>query len=1496
MNFKTLLLLLLMGGLCRGDVIISEFMADNLTGIKDENDTRQDWIELYNSGTATERLTGWWLSDDPNNKIKWELPDVSIAAGGTLLIWASGKDRRVPGLPLHTNFSLSKAGEYLALHRPPAVATEPPVKMAEFTPTFPAQATDVSYGPGFNQNSTTLLASGATARYRVLANNATGQSQYTGTNFAAGEVGTNQPGGWNVSPAFADTLWTATATGIGYDIDSTFLPLVGTSPSGNCQTAMRNVNPSILIRCPFTVADPAAFKNYTLKIKYEDGFVAFVNGTQVAQANHPAILGYNSVAPAALTETIVNSWTQFTLPANLLQAGGNLLAIQGLNSSSSSSDFIILPEISAATGVVLGAPVYFSTPTPNAGNGVGTAGPVAFSPLPADPNVPRPTGTASSPPLAVSIKVLKTQYNIASVRVFYRIMHNPESTAIPMLDDGVAPDAAANDGIYSANLPTSAVSAGQMLRWRLETTDSTGNLTKLPAFTDALDSPQYFGTVAQSTLAANSQLPVVEWFVEGAASTGPTAAAFRGSCYYLGCFYDNTGHEIHGQSTAGLAKKSYDFDSNTGYRFLWREGEGRVKDLNLLSDFADKTKTRNSLSHEVGRTMGAPYHFCFPVRMHLNGAFHGVMDFMEDGDDRMLERNSLDPEGAFYKIYAETMNASPEKKTRKTEDNSDLNTLTTSLDPALPLATRRSYGYDNLNLAATINYLVLRQLNSDADHGHKNYYLYRDTNGTGMWQPIVWDVDLSQGHQWNGNTNTGGYFNDNLITNNPLNRHSSANRLYNLILETPEFQEMFARRMRTVMDSILQAPGTTNGWFESRMRQLAASVDPDPANPSPLTDGDLDRAKWGMNSAFIDNKPREEVERVISGYYAPRRTFLFDQSASRPLVQKPGLTGGMPIPNAPQSAGPGSLVVDSVDYYPNSSSQAGEFLILRNTTATALDLSGWRISGAVAHSFTAGTVVPTGAGTAAVEYKGLLHIVKNASAFRARSSGPKGGEKRFIQGNYSGQLSSRGETLQIFDQNNALISSFSYPGNPTPAQQSLRVSEVHYHPAPPTAAETAVLNGVTNDDFEFIELVNNGPSALDLTGMIFTAGVGFGFPATSLAPGARVVIAKRPTAFLLRHPGFAGVLGGFEGNLDNGGERIELTESSGEVVVDFAYDDSWYPVTDGGGYSLVLRNPATDAGALGLAASWLMSPAWDGSPGGGDVFASVSLSGLARLYTGLGIPAAVVTTPPGLPVTVTYDGSPMLPVNAGSYTVTATLAAPNYEGTVTDTLVIGKAPQSIQFAAPADIPLDGGMQPLNATSDRGLPVSFSLVTGAASLIGNGLIPTASGMVTVRANQAGDDNFLAASPVERSIQVTHDYQASHWRGLHFAAAGQLDPAISGHQADPDHDGLVNLIEYAMQTDPHDPAPARPPLRGITVNVGGTTYQALSFRRRIAAAEIELDLEVTDPFGTWQHGPPFTEEVGPAVDNGDGTETAILRSTHPYATLPCELLRLRARLAP
>lgn len=1201
-------LLLLLGstfltwGGAAGDVLISEFLADNENGIRDENGERADWIELTNTAASAVNLDGWWLTDDAFDRRRWRIPAVSIPANGTLLVWASGKNRSQPAAPLHTNFSLSKSGGYLGLFRPHP-ATGDPVRADTLGASYPVQVPDISYGIAFSQTTATLVASGQSGRYKVLPNNAAGAAQYAGVNFAVGDLGTGLAGGWNVSPGFNDAPWTAGSTGVGYDSSGGFSALIGT----DCRSAQQNVNPSLCFRRTFSVPNPAVHATYKLRMKYEDGFVAWLNGVEIGRANAPATPAFNSTAAANLDEAVVGLWTEFPIPPTLVATGGNVLAIQGMNITAGSSDFLVLPEITASSGLTPGETVYFAPPTPGLVNGSGSAGPVVHDPTPVDPLVPRPLGNAASPVMKVTVRVIRTRHNVASVRAYHRTMWNGESAAVVLNDAGTGADTTAGDGIHSAYLPTSGATPGQMFRWRFEARDSAGNLTKLPAFADPLDSPQYFGSVAADASEASSLLPVLHQFIADIPAAG-TEAGTRCSLYYLGRFYDNVGIDLHGQSTAAFGKKSHNFDFNADQRFVWSEAAGRpAKDIDLLSNHADKTRTRNTLAQEVAARAGTVHHFAFPVRVHRNAAFHGVLDLVEDGDDRMLERNGLDPGGALYKMYGALVSTgNGEKKTRRDEDKSDLQALIDGLNPATALATRRTWAYDHVNLAATANYLAVRALNSDRDHGHKNYYVYRDSNRSREWRPVIWDVDLSFGHDWNSGP---GYFDDTIYHVNPI-RHTQTelNRLYRIMAEVPEFRAIYLRRLRSLMDGILEPPGTVNGLLETRMREIVASIDPDPANPSPWTDGDRDFAQWGTWGRGL--RPREETEHVIAQHFAPRRAFLFNQNnATR---QRFGLSAGSgdPIPDLPQANSPGMVTIDSVDFLPVSNNPLEEYLILRNHGAQAVDLSGWTLSGGIDHVFEGGTVIPPGAGTPAAGYQGLLHLAKDASAFRARTNGPRGGQGRLVQGGYSGQLSARGETVELRDPAGRLIATFSYPGTPSALQQQLRIGEIQYHPAPPTAAEDLALPFVTEDEFEYLELMNLGPSALELAGARFTDGLAFTFPAHSLAAGGRLVLAKNPAAFALRHPATtAAVFGPYDEVLANTGETLRLVDPAGENILDFEYKDGWYPATDGSGRALVLRDPATSHDRYGDPVVWAISGAPQGSPGVPD-------ASLAQAYHG----------------------------------------------------------------------------------------------------------------------------------------------------------------------------------------------------------------------------------------------------------------------------------------
>ena len=171
--------------------VISEFMADNESTITDENGDFSDWIEVHNPTSTPISLENWCLTDKSDNLTQWKFPAVTLASGEFMVVWASGKNRRVPGAPLHTNFSLSKGGEFLALVRPDGTTEQ------SFAPEFPAQDPDESFGPRFQ--TTLLLAENATGRYKVPS--------------SASDPGPS----WN-QPSFDDSVWAVGPGGFGFGI------------------------------------------------------------------------------------------------------------------------------------------------------------------------------------------------------------------------------------------------------------------------------------------------------------------------------------------------------------------------------------------------------------------------------------------------------------------------------------------------------------------------------------------------------------------------------------------------------------------------------------------------------------------------------------------------------------------------------------------------------------------------------------------------------------------------------------------------------------------------------------------------------------------------------------------------------------------------------------------------------------------------------------------------------------------------------------------------------------------------------------------------------------------------------------------------------------------------------------------------------------------------------------------------------------------------------
>ena len=1143
-------------------LIISEFMASNDTTLNDGDGNSSDWIEIHNFGAAAVNLGGWHLTDRSDNLDKWQFPSVVVPAGGYLLVFASNQnedDYIDAGGFLHTNFSLSAGGEFLGLVQPDGLTV-----VRSFAPEFPPQVTNISYG---------------------LARN---------------------------------------------------LVTIGffTSPT------------------PGT-ANPAT----------------------------PSTLG---------------------------------------------------PLISKVT----------DSPQPNPGD---------------------------SDDLVIFAQVDALANPVATVTLHYRVMFGAEQ-AVPMNDLG--------NRQFSATIPHAASLPGEMVRWYITAEDSASVSRREPAFLDSANSPEYFGTMVDDP-AVVSALPTLFWFVAspGAANTG---SGTRSSVSFDGQFYDNVFTRRRGASSAGVAKKSYKFDFNSGHHFRFDPAAPRVSEINVNSTFQDKAYIRPQLSYESYTAAGVAASHADTWRVEQNGAFFSVASFVEQVDDDLLDRRGLDPEGALYKMFNGVTSSSSgvEKKTRQHENNSDLQALVSGVSPSNP--NRAEYLFDHVDIPAMINYATAGIISQDFDRWAKNFYVYRDTNGSGEWSQIPWDKDLTFGNRFYDDEISGDGFS--FESGIPATRRRAhpfqgaaahaccgvANLMIDILVTNPRTREMYLRRLRTLMDEQLQPLGTPTGelLFETRIDELAAAIAPDAA---------LDLAEWGAIYGGVRDFPTA-VTLLKTNYLDERRAYLYEQhglgsagdgiastlvsgvpgaavaryfvpaddglglswtakdfgdadwpsgatafgfetspstydslieTAIRPADTHPSSTsiflripfdivdlatvdalqlrmkyddgfvaylngtevarrnaGGtagtlvgfdheatshpdaqalvfedidvsafsgalvqgenvlaihalnssalnsdmliLPeLVEAPQpasadsvgipSAQPGGLqlTIGSLEFNPASGDQNEEYVEITNPNSFAVDVSGWTVEGAIEHTFKPGTVIPAAA-------TGLpLYLSPDVNAFRARATGPTGDEENFVQGRYQGQLSARGEAITIRNKNGNIVTTASYGGSPTDLQQSLRITELNYHPTDPSAAEIAA--GFGNDDFfEFVELKNIGPATIDLSGARFVDGIDFVFPAsTFLASGAHLLVVSDAAAFALRYPGVSPALvaGQYTGRLSNDGETVQLYDAVGENILKFTYNDRWFPATDGSGYALVVDDETAHWNDWDGALGWGIGGDADGSPG-----------------------------------------------------------------------------------------------------------------------------------------------------------------------------------------------------------------------------------------------------------------------------------------------------------
>jgi len=120
------------------DIVINEFLSDNVTTNTDPAGEYDDWIELYNPSSDSVLLTGRYLTDKPDNLTKWQFtqPDLYLHSKEFLIIWCD-EDQDQEGI--HTNFKLNSDGEFIAFTSTDGISVIDSI-------TFGLQVADVSYG------------------------------------------------------------------------------------------------------------------------------------------------------------------------------------------------------------------------------------------------------------------------------------------------------------------------------------------------------------------------------------------------------------------------------------------------------------------------------------------------------------------------------------------------------------------------------------------------------------------------------------------------------------------------------------------------------------------------------------------------------------------------------------------------------------------------------------------------------------------------------------------------------------------------------------------------------------------------------------------------------------------------------------------------------------------------------------------------------------------------------------------------------------------------------------------------------------------------------------------------------------------------------------------------------------------------------------------------------------------------------------------------------
>lgn len=1110
--------------------LITEFQANNSSTLSDEDSDQSDWIELFNPDAVSVDLGGYYLTDDAASLTKWAIPaGVSLAPSNFLVIFASDKDRAIAGSELHTNFKLSSAGEYLALVAPDGVTV-----VDEYAPSFPVQFEDSSYGLQQlgNTSDETLIETGAACSVLVPPN---------------GNLGAT----WQ-SVGFNDAAWTTGTTGVGYERSSGYDSAINTNIEGQ----IYNQQTSVYVRIPFLVTAANEISDIQLLLQYDDGFVVYLNGVEVARDRAPTTLAWNSAASSDHPDGSALQFNSFDLGAftNQLVDGNNVLAIHGLNRSSTSSDLLFRPRLIATrlSDPSLGDAGYFLIPTPGAVNGN-------------EQGLPASAVTISEPSRTFSTNFQVALSGAEAGQSIRYTLDNSEPTVSSTLYSGaftITQSTQLRARIFGANGSSGPISMASYLKLESDIANFSSNLPIVVLENWSSGKPNGdtdgFWAIIEPDANVDNRSRMSAGFAMATRCNmkvrGSSSAGF--AKYSLSLESQDESKEDQAISPLGMPEESdwvlsgrYTFDralmrNPLIYQLSNETGEYAVRtrfvevflntgggNLSYASDYVgvyalmEKIKRDND---RVGVKRLSPGDVTEP---DVTGGYLWKKDRLDPGDSGF----SVNSMGTFGWVYPKEDEVAPAQQTWL---RGHLNELDTALyNPSWTNPTTGKHFTEYIDNFSWLRHHWLNTLAMNVDGFRLSGYYYKhhdETNGGKVGAGPIWDFDRTMGstdsrdndpRRWDGTGDSSRTYGDSRFP------------WWGQALMNPDF-----RQEHTDLWQELRQTTFSTANIDSIIDDFGSQLDfQDPAGINPGLGNSPQARNFNRWTAVRPSGGYTNQVNVLKNWLASRATWIDGQYTAKPqFTVAPGVV----------SAG------TNVSF-----SGAG------GTVYYTTDGSDPRLPG--------GGVSSSASTNPPVNVTSTMVI-----SARARSG--------------TGLTSWSGPTQGTF-----LVG--------TPASASnLVISEMMYAPASPDVAEQLI--STDPSDFEWIELMNVGNEVVQLADVRFEAGIDFSFTGgnfATLAPGARMLVVRNLAAFEARYgTSLSNSIAGEFGptRLDNAGERIHLVNALGSTIQDFTYGDSFPWPGEAGfpGYSLALVQGQTATPDHGDPANWRSSGFLGGSPVGTD--------------------------------------------------------------------------------------------------------------------------------------------------------------------------------------------------------------------------------------------------------------------------------------------------------